>query len=146
MKFTIKNVLFVTLIVAMLFAAYTNLDRAEKIRIRNIRLASEFMKTHGEWTYTKGGNRWNLSGITDIKVEELSLLANLYESDRGRIVEIDFSDSNVSDEHLEFIQFLPSIERLDLRNTNVTEAGVTKILEFPRYQQPVITHSLENGG
>lgn len=144
MKFSIKSLLVVTTIVAGGLGTFIYMDALERERKANMGLAKEFMDTHGTWEYFKEGDVWDLSGLSDLTLDEIALLQYVEPYDRERILSIDLSNTNVTDEHMEFIRTLPRIEELDLRNTKVTKTGVGKILELPRYHKPEIKHDRQD--
>ena len=140
MKFTIASLFVVITIVAVCLGAFMHHEALKRQQMENVRLAKEFLNNHGSWEYAKAGDDWDLSGISDLKVDEFALLQHLSRYDRGRIRSIDLSDSNVTDEHVRFLRTLPMIEEIDLDNTVVSSKGIEKILDAQRYRQPDIYH------
>lgn len=120
-------------------------DALKRSQVHNRTLATEFLSSHGIFTRGPMGDYWDLSGIDDdLKVHELNLLRYLDESQRTRIISIDFSGTNVTDNHLAFIDSLPLLHQIDLRGTKVTESIVGHIYTSPRFPRPTIAHDFEN--
>ena len=132
-----------TTIVAASFGGFGYLDALERKQAENRTLATEFLASHGTITCRKMGNYWDLSGIADLEVDELNLLRYLDSNQRERIISIDLSDSNVTDRHLAFIDCLPLLHQIDLRETNVTRSVIGRIYTSPRFRKTEIFHDFE---
>ena len=139
-QYSIKHILAFSIVAATFLAAFLTLfiwnRTVEKKRV----LAGEFLNSHGTWLHAKSGEYWDLSGIDDLAVQELALLEYLDDFKRTRILEIDFRNTNVTDQHVQYLELLPNLSEVNFRNTKVTRKAIEKLIDTYKHGALFVEH------
>ena len=71
---------------------------------------------------------------------------NMGYDDAGRVVSLDFSSTNATNPWLKNLSGLPNVERLNLRNTEVSDSGMKYVAGLGRLAQLRLPESITNAG
>jgi hypothetical protein len=66
--------------------------------------------------------------------------------DGGRVTQLDFSQTKATNPWLDQLPGLPNVERLDLRNTNITDAGLVNLQPLKRLAELRLPESITDAG